>query len=159
MQRYLKWTRFLRASGGRIRIRNTLWKFFAGNLFSALLSYFHVLVFTRRHASVICQPRDIFSNMFHAFGSTSVPFPSPFMRDIKLMYLVCSRTSSHHHTESASKTLPPLVFARGPSSRKLKFLDFSPNKTRVIVDISGALPITQGSFSSMSVSSEGKLEP
>jgi hypothetical protein len=49
--------------------------------------------------------------------------------------------------------MPPLVFAHSPTPRKLKFLDFSPNKTRVIADIGGGLPQTQVTLSSMTANS------
>lgn len=53
------------------------------------------------------------------------------------------------------KGLLPLAFTR-PASRKLKFLDFSANKTRVIADIDGGLPQTRNSaFSSITTHLSG----
>jgi hypothetical protein len=45
----------------------------------------------------------------------------------------------------------PLAFAHNPNLRKSKLLDLSPNKTRVVGDIGGGLPVT---LSSMSAKSE-----
>lgn len=54
--------------------------------------------------------------------------------------------------------LLPLVFARQPV-RRLKFLDFSPNKSRVIADVNGGLPQTQNSaFHSVTTSGDYRAE-
>lgn len=70
------------------------------------------------------------------------------------MLFYSSRTSADHDTKPAPAGLLPLVFAHNRTPQRLKFLDFSPNKTRVIVDIGGALPPTQVSFSSMTTDSD-----
>lgn len=65
------------------------------------------------------------------------------------------RTTTDHDPESvATNRMPPLVFARNPTPRKRKFLDFSPNRTRVIVDVAGGLPQTYVSTSSMATNSD-----
>jgi hypothetical protein len=67
------------------------------------------------------------------------------------------RIPVNHNRKSSSSRLPPIVFAHNPNlRRKLKFLDFSPNKTRVIIDNGGGLPLTEVSVSgsSMTASSD-----
>ncbi|KAF8240550.1 STE3-domain-containing protein [Tricholoma matsutake] len=75
-----------------------------------------------------------------------------------LQFVPCfqvNRTSTDHNPESvATNRMPPLIFACNPTPRKLKFLDFSPNKTRVIADVAGGLPQTYVSTSSMTTNSD-----
>lgn len=127
-----------------------------------LSSSSHVSAFTRRRATAICRLRDLFPNDFHSSRLKGSLFNLPFVCVVELMLFVYSSKMSvtnHDKTSepSVGNRMSPIGFARGPASApKLKFLDFSPNKTRVIADVGGGLLQTQVTLSSMTTNSDFK---
>jgi hypothetical protein len=117
-----------------------------------VLSFLHFSSFTKRHAICVCWLYDVFFGVFHASGLKGTSSHSLFIHLLELMLIqiLCnSRASADYTRKDAPMELPPLTFARDPKPRKLKFLDFSAHKTRVVADIDGGLPQTQVSCSSV----------
>ena len=130
---------------------------FDGSLFSVPLSCSPALVSAQGHSRAPSQAHSGFSGTFHVGEPKRALLPSLFLHHTELMFFYSIRTPINDFEDKLmgpKNRLLSLVFASRPASIQRKFLDFSPNKTRVIADIEGRLPQTQNSASA-SITTDG----